>query len=418
MILSGLLTVLLALAGTPLFVIVGAAALLAYAGSGQDSAAIGIDLYRLANQPMLISIPLFAFSGYLLAESGAPRRLVRLSRALLGWLPGGLAIVALVACAVFTALTGASGVTIIALGGLLFPFLRQDDYGEHFSLGLLTSSSSLGLLFPPSLPLIIYGVVSETSIDQLFLAGLTPGLFMLLLLAAYSMAVGARQQVRRTAFSFRELAAALWEARGEAPLPFLILGGIYSGQFAISEAAAITAVAVLFVEVVLYRDIPLRKLTGIINRCMVLVGAIMIIMGIAMAYTNYLVLEEVPMKVLAAIQTQISSPISFLIALNIFLLIVGCMMDIFSALVVVVPLIAPIAASYGIHPVHLGIIFLANLEIGYITPPIGLNLFIASYRFQRPVPDLFVSTLPFFAIRIASLLVITYVPLLSLWPLG
>jgi len=415
MIWIGLLTLVLALLGTPLFVIIGASALLSYALSGQQSAGIGVEIYRLANQPLLVSIPLFAFAGYVLSESGTPRRLVRLSRALLGWLPGGLAVVALSACAAFTALTGASGVTIIALGGLLLPFLLHDRYPAKFALGLLTSSGSLGLLFPPSLPLIIYGVVAGTNIDQLFLAGVTPGIVLLILLSAYGVFTGLRQDTIRTRFSFRELGGALWEARYEIPLPVIVLGGIYSGKFAISEAAAITAFAVIVIETVLYRDIKPRQLPGVMNRSMVLTGAVMIIMGVSMAYTNTLILNEVPMKVLAVIQTHVSSPLTFLIALNVFLLIVGMMMDIYSAIIVVVPLIAPIAATYGIDPIHLGIVFLANLEIGYITPPVGLNLFIASYRFQRPIMELYMAALPFLAIRLAVLLLITYVPFFSLW---
>lgn len=411
---AGAVTFLLALLGAPLFTVVAANALVAYYATGIDSSAIGVEFYRLANSPMLIAIPLFTFAGCLLGESGAARRLVRLSSVVLGWLPGGLAIVALLACAIFTAFTGATGVTIVALGGLLYPALKSDQYSENFSLGLVTTSGSLGLLFPPSLPLILFGVVAGASIDKLFLAGLLPGVFMVVLLAMYGMAAGSRRHTSRPRPSLREFGAALWEAKWEAPLPFVVLGGIYSGKFAISDAAAVTALYVLVVEVVLYRDVSLNALPKVLRQSAVLVGGILIILGVALGYTNYLVDEEVPMQILDAIRTYITSRFVFLITLNVFLLIVGCMMDIFSALFIVVPLILPIAKEYGIDPIHLGIIFLTNLQIGYCTPPIGMNLFIASFRFRKPVTRLYVSTLPFLAILILALIVITYVPQLSL----
>ncbi len=413
----GVVTLLLALLGAPLFVIIAANALLAFHQSGIAPSNLGIQIYRLANQPMLITIPLFTFAGCLLGASRAPKRLVDLSHALLGWLPGGLAIVALLACALFTAFTGATGVTIVALGGLLYPALRTDRYSENFSLGLVTTSGSLGLLFPPSLPLILFGVVSETSIDKLFKAGVLPGVLMIVLLSAYGMFAG-RGRARRALQSPREIVRAVWAARWEIPLPFLVLGGIYSGKLAISDAAAVTAFYVLIIETLFYRDVRFRDLPKILRQTAVLVGGIMIIMGVALGYTDYLVDEEVPMKILAAIRGYISSKIVFLILLNVFLLIVGCMMDIFSALFVVVPLILPIAVEYGVDPIHLGVIFLTNLQIGYCTPPIGLNLFIASYRFRRPVVRLYWSTLPFLAILLAALAIITYVPQLSLWLCG
>ena len=412
---SSIVTVALALLGTPLFIIISASALLSFHLVGYDSSIVTIEMYRMANTPMLIAIPLFAFAGYTLAESGAPNRLVRLSQALLGWLPGGLAIVALLACTLFTAFTGASGVTIIALGGLLFPALLSEKYSEKFSLGLLTTSGSLGLLLLPSVPLILYGVVTKTDIDQLFRAGIVPCILLVLLLSLFSVYKGLEAVVPSSRITLREVTGAIWAAKWELPLPIVVLIGIYGGYIAISEAAAITAFCVIVVEVGIYRDVRLRDLPRIMQKSMVLVGGILIILGAALAFTNYLIDAEVPMKILNLLKTHIASKLVFLIMLNIFLLLVGCMIDIFSALFVVVPLITPIAQAYGIHPVHLGIIFLTNLGIGYSTPPVGMNLFIASFRFERPVLKLYVASLPFLAILLFALMIITYVPSLSLF---
>jgi len=412
---SSIVTVGLALLGTPLFIIISASALLSFHLVGYDSSIVTIEMYRMANTPMLIAIPLFAFAGYILAESGAPNRLVRLSQALLGWLPGGLAIVALLACTLFTAFTGASGVTIIALGGLLFPALLSEKYSEKFSLGLLTTSGSLGLLLLPSLPLILYGVVTKTDIDQLFRGGIVPCILLVFLLSLFSVYKGLEAVVPSSRITLREVTDAIWAAKWELPLPIVVLIGIYSGYIAISEAAAITAFCVIVVEVGIYREVRLRDLPRLMQKSMVLVGGILIILGAALAFTNYLIDAEVPMKILNLLKAHIASKLVFLIMLNIFLLLVGCMIDIFSALFVVVPLITPIAQAYGIHPVHLGIIFLTNLGIGYSTPPVGMNLFIASFRFGRPVLKLYVASLPFLAILLFALMIITYVPSLSLF---
>jgi C4-dicarboxylate transporter DctM subunit len=413
--LSGILTVVLALLGTPLFIIISASALLSFYLVGIDSSIVIIEMYRLAKTPMLIAIPLFAFAGYVLAESGAPGRLVRVSRATFGWLPGGLAVVVLLACTLFTAFTGASGVTIIALGGLLLPALLSEKYPERFSLGLVTTSGSLGLLLPPSLPLILYGVVTQTSIDQLFIAGIVPAALLVVLLSLFSVYKGMGAEVPSSRIALREVIDAIWVAKWELPLPAVVLAGIYSGFFAISEAAAITAFCVVVVEVAIYRDVRVRDLPQIMQKSMVLVGGILIILGAALALTNYMIDAEVPMKLLNFLKIHIESKLVFLIMLNIFLLLVGCMIDIFSALVVVVPLISPIAQAYGIHPVHLGIIFLVNLGIGYSTPPVGMNLFIASFRFEQPVLKLYMASLPFLAILLLALIIITYVPGLSLF---
>ena len=404
----------LLLIGVPIFAVIAGLTLYLLFSSQIDISALIIEIHRMATTPVLVAIPLFTFAGYLLSASGAPQRLIRLSNATLGWLPGGLSVIALVTCAVFTTLTGATGLTIIAIGGILLPAMMRGRYSEMFSLGLLTTSGTLGLLFPPSLPLIIYAIVAKVRIDQLFIAGLLPGLLLVLLLSAFSVYKSVRTDVPKTRFQFKELVGATREILWELPLPFVVLGGIYSGYFAISEAAAITAVYVLIAEVVIYRDIRFRQLSEIMKKSMVLVGGILIIMGAAMGLTNYLIDAEIPMQLLDFFKANIESRVVFLVVLNIFLLGVGCTMGIFSALVVVVPLLAPIAEAYGIDPLHLGIIFLANLEIGASIPPLGINLFIASMRFEKPILRLYVASLPFIAILLLALAIITYIPWLSL----
>jgi tripartite ATP-independent transporter DctM subunit len=409
-----ILFITLLLIGVPIFVVIAGLTLYLLFTSQIDISALIIDIHRMATTPVLVAIPLFTFAGYLLSASGAPNRLIRLSNAILGWLPGGLSVIALVTCAVFTALTGATGLTIIALGGILLPVMMRARYSETFSLGLLTTSGTLGLLFPPSLPLIIYAIVAKVRIDHLFLAGILPGLLLILLLSSFSIYKSVRTDVPKTRFQFKELVGAIRETLWELPLPFVVLGGIYSGYFAVSEAAAITAVYVFLVEVVIYRDIHVPQLPEIMKKSMILVGAILIIMGAAMGLTNYLVDAEIPTRLLDFSKANIESRLAFLVVLNIFLLAVGCTMDIFSALVVVVPLLTPIAAAYGIDPIHLGIIFLTNLEIGASTPPLGINIFIAGMRFEKPILRLYLAALPFIAILLVALAVITYVPWLSL----
>lgn len=414
-ILLGLLFVLLALLGAPLFIIIAAIALVSFHASGIDIMAVIIELYRLTASPTLIAIPLFTFAGYMLAESNAPQRLVGVARSLFGWMPGGLAVVALFSCAFFTAFTGASGVTIVALGGILMPIMLKENYTKKFSLGLMTSSGSLGLLFPPSLPIILYGFVAGVSVDQMFLAGLIPGLLLIGLLAIYNAYKGLEFGVERTPFSVRNVFLSTRNAAWELPLPFIILVGIYGGFFTVTEAAAMTAFYVLVVEVLVYRDIKLRKLPAVMRESMVLVGAILVILGAALGLTNYLIDEQIPSQIFSFIEQYVDNKIVFLILLNVFLLLVGATMDIFSAIIVVVPLILPIAQEFDIHPVHLGIIFLANLEIGYFTPPVGINLFISSYRFKETVIQLYKAAFPFLIIYLIALLIITYVPQLSLF---
>ncbi len=418
LIVASVIVLLLMLFGAPIFVVISGFALYLFYTSQIDLSAVIIEMHRMATTPLLVAIPLFTFAGYLLSESKAPKRLIRLSDAMLGWLPGGLSIIALITCAIFTALTGATGLTIIALGGILLPAMVRGKYPEIFSLGLLTTSGTLGLLFPPSLPLIIYAIVAKVRIDQLFIAGILPGILLLILLSVFNVHRSIRAEVPKTDFQIQEMYNALKAAIWELPLPFIVLGGIYSGYFAVSEAAAATAVYVLLVEVVIYRDIRWRELPEIMKKSMVLVGTILIIFGAAMALTNYLIDDQIPMKILGFFKTHIENRYLFLVVLNLFLLAAGCTMGIFSALLVVVPMLTPLAHAYGIHPIHLGIIFLTNLEIGASLPPLGINLFIASIRFEKPVLRLYVASLPFIAILLAALAIITYLPWLSLALLG
>jgi C4-dicarboxylate transporter DctM subunit len=409
-----LVALLLMFLGAPLFTVFSGLTLFLLFSAHIDSSAMIIEMYRIATTPILIAIPLFTFAGYLLSESKAPRRLIGLTDAFLGWLPGGLSIIALITCSAFTALTGATGLTIIALGGILLPALLQGKYPEKFSLGLVTNSGTLGVLLPPSLPIIIYAIVSKVQINQLFLAGLLPGILMVTLLSAFSVQKAIAAEVPRTRFQASRVSKAVREAMWELPLPVVVLGGIYSGYFAVSEAAAITAAYVFLVEVVIYRDIKWRELPRVMRKSMVLVGGILIILGSALGFTNYLIDAEVPMKLFDLFKAYTESPYVFLILLNLFLLVVGCVLDIFSALIVVVPLITPVANAYGINPVHLGIIFLANLQIGALTPPVGMSLFISSLRFEQPMSKIIMASLPFIAVLLFVLAIITYVPWFSL----
>jgi tripartite ATP-independent transporter DctM subunit len=416
-----LILILLAILGTPLFAIILAVGMLGFHFLDVNLSVIAIEIYRIADTPVLIALPLFTFAGYVLGESRTSHRIVRVAQVFLCWVPGGLAIVAFIACALFTAFTGASGVTIVALGALIYPALTQAGYREKFSLGLVTSSGSLGLLLPPSLPLILYGIIAQqmdigtnVAISDLFLAGLLPALLMIVLLSIWSLRENRRFPVTCNLFSAKEAFSALREAIWEIPLPFFVLGGIYGGFFAISEAAAATAMYVLVVEVFIYKEIKLTQLPAIMRDSMVMVGGILLILGVSLASTNFLIDAEIPMRLFNVIQSHVSNKIVFLILLNLLLLILGAILDIFSALVIMVPIILPVAINYGVDPVHFGIIFLANMQIGYFTPPVGMNLFIASYRFNKPVTELYQAAIPFMIVLFAAVLIITYWPGLSL----
>ena len=405
---------LLAVLGAPLFLIISAVALLGFMSQGGHATDVTGEIGKLVQMDTLVTIPFFTFAGYMLAESGAPQRLVAVCKALFGWIPGGMAMVTLVACAFFTTFTGASGITIVALGGLLLPMMLQQKYPREFSLGLVTTSGSRGLIFPPSLPVIIYGYVAAVDITKLYVAGIVPGLLGLALIAFWCVRTGFVANVPRTPFDPRGAARALLVALPEVALPVWLLALILTAVLKVPEAAAITALYVLVVEVLVYRDIhPIRDLPRITKESMVLCGAILIIIGAALGLTNYLVDRSIPQAIVAAISATIESKWVFLAALNLFLLVVGCMMDIFSAIVIVVPLITPLAAEFNVHPIHLAIIFLVNLEVGYSTPPVGMNLFIASFRFRQPVVRLYKSALPFVVLALIGLLAVTYIEPIS-----
>ncbi|MCZ6656941.1 MAG: TRAP transporter large permease subunit [Gammaproteobacteria bacterium] len=416
-----IVVVLAALAGAPLFAVLLAGAMVGFVAAEIDLAIVAIEVYRIVDTPLLVALPLFTYAGYMLSEGRTSERLVGLVQSAFGWMPSGLAIVGFVVCAVFTALTGASGVTIVAVGALLLPALKKSGFGENFSLGLVTTSGSLGLLLVPSVPLILYGIVAQQmetgepfTIVELFIAGIMPVMLMLACLIGWTLWVHRGGQIPKTPFSWVKVRNAIVAARWDLPLPVVVLGGIYSGYFAISEAAAVTAVYVTIAQVLLYRDIRLKELPAIIIDAMVMVGGILLVLGVALAFTNFLVDQEVPQKLFEFMQTHIESATMFLLLLNILLLALGAMLDIFSALVILVPLILPVAVGYGVHPVHLGIIFLANMQIGYFTPPVGMNLFIASYRFKKPLLEIYAACWPFMVVLLIALMLITYVPWFSL----
>ncbi|MBT8128973.1 MAG: TRAP transporter large permease subunit [Gammaproteobacteria bacterium] len=411
-----LILIVLALIGVPLFVVIAGGGLVASYSADISPDILIIEMNRLASSPNMIAIPLFTLAGVLMSSGGAPQRLVDFYRAAVGWMPGGLAIVTIGACAFFTSYSGASGVTILALGGLLYPILVGEGYRERFSLGLLTTSGSLGLLFPPSLAILIYGIVAGVGIDKMFLSGIIPGTLLMIILAIYSMIQGNKLHVDRHPFDFNTLMNATRVAIWDIFLPIGVVVGIFGGFVSIMEAAAVTAAYVLFIEVVVHRQINLKtQFFGLLVESCILFGSLIAILLVALGLTNLMIDAQLPMQLLDVLEQHISSPLQFLLLLNVFLLIVGAMMDIFSAIIVVVPLILPLAARYGIDPVHLGIIFLANLEIGYSTPPVGINLFIASQRFGKSIVTLFKSTLPFLALMIFWLMLVTYIPELSLW---
>ena len=422
MILIGIALILLAAAlGAPIFAVIVAAALLGFFGVGTPPTVIGIDLYRLVETPLLLALPLFTFAGYLLGESRTSDRLVRLARAGLGWLPGGLPVMAFLTCAFLTAFTGASGVTIVALGAMLYPALTKAGYPERFSLGLVTTSGALGLLLPPSLPLILYAVIAQqlpagagVTIQKILTAGLLPCLLMVVALSLFSLRVTRQHGIPLQAFSWRELREAMAEAKWELPLPIFVFAGIYGGFFAVSEAAAMTALYVLITQVLIYREINIKQLPRIMREAMMMVGSVLLIVGVAMSFTDWLIDAEVPRRLFDMVRVHVHNKYVFLLLLTLFLLALGMMLDIFSSLVIMVPLLLPMAAGYGVHPLHFGIIFLATMEIGYCMPPVGMNLVIGSFRFRKPIIELARASLPFMAVLFAVVLIITYVPWLSL----
>lgn len=414
MIAGAIALLLLTLLGAPLFAVIGSSAMLGFHREGVNLSVVAIEFFGVSETPVLVAIPLFTFAGFLLSAGQAPKRLLRLTQALVGWLPGGLAIICLVVCALLTAFTGASGVTIIALGSILLPALSEAGYDQKFNLGLITASGSLGLLFAPSLPLILYGIVAQAPIDDLFVAGVLPGTLMIVLLSAYSLWRNRHVPRPPPARSVSALWEAIREARWDLPLPFVVLGGIYSGYFAVSEAAAVTALYVVLVEVVFLREVAWRELPRIMRESTVLVGAILVILGVSLASTNYMVDAGVPQQMFALVSQFVSGPTTFLLVLLVFLLILGAILDIFSATVLIVPLLLPVASQFGMHPIHLGILFLAAMELGYLTPPHGLNLFIASHRFDKDITEIYWATQPFLFVSLLAVIIIAFWPGLSL----
>ncbi len=402
--------------GLPIFAVFGGLSLLLFWNATTPAASVPVEMYRLVASPLLPSIPLFTLAGYFMVQGGATRRLLRVFTALFSWIPGGLAIATVAICAVFT--FAGSGLTILSLGGLLVPMLIKTRYPENFSIGLLTASGSLGLLFPTSVPAILYCVYSQTPLDKLFIGALLPELLMVGCVAAVGIRMGLKSNAVRDPFLLREAAAAIWLAKWELMLPVIMVVGLFGGFGTLTEAAALTAFSAFVVEVFIYRDLKFsRDFREVFVECATIVGGILLILGVALGFTNYLIDAEVPGKIIDWVKTNVESKYLFLLLLNIALLVVGALMDIFAAILVVVPLIKPLAAVYGIDPVQMGVIFIANLELGYLHPPVGINLFLSAYRFKKPMGTIIWATLPFLFILMGSVLLITYVPWLTTAPL-
>lgn len=401
--------------GAPLFAALGGAALILFWGAEVPIAAIPLDHYRLVTNPTLPTVPLFTLAGYFLAEGGASRRLVRLFQAVVGSVRGGPAILVALVCAFFTSFTGASGVTILALGGLLMPVLLRAGYPEKTALGLLTGTGSLGLLFPPCLPLIFYAVIAEVSIQQMFLGGILPGILLVAMTVAWGVSQAPHQTKARDRFVWGEVRSALWEAKWELLVPVVAFAGLFGGLATPVESAALTAFYAFFVETFVYRDLKLfRDTPRVMAECGLLVGGVLLILGVALGFTNYLVDAEVPSKAVEWVTATVHSKWLFLLLLNLFLIAVGALMDIYSAIVIIVPLIIPLGRAFGIDPVHLGIIFLANAELGYLMPPVGENLFLSSLRFGKPVTQIFRAVIPMVVVFLIGTLLVTYIPALTL----
>jgi tripartite ATP-independent transporter DctM subunit len=396
--------------GGPIFVLVGGMALLFFLHSGGALESAANQSYTMLTGDVIPSIPLFTLAGYIISEGKSGERLVRLFRTLFGWLPGGLAFMSILICAFLTTFTGASGVTIIAVGGLLLFILKDSGYDERFGRGLLTASGSIGLLFPPSLPVILYGVVSMTNIKQMFVGGILPGAFMVLCIAAIGVWRARKDRVPRIAFTLRDALPSLVQALGEILFPVLILVLFLKGITTLVETGAVAVLYAIALEVFIHRDLKLRQLPAVFLKSVIILGGILVILATASGFSYYIVDAQIPTQLALWLRAHVVSPFVFLLLLNLVLIIKGFFIDIFSAITIVVPLIAPLGVAYGINPVHLGIIFLANLELGYLTPPLGLNLFLASYRFEKPLVQIYRDVIPFQLAMLASVLIITYVP--------
>lgn len=411
LVLLGLATLL----GAPIFVTLGGAALILFWGDGEPIASIPIDHYRLVTNATLASIPLFTLAGYFLAEGGASKRLLAVFQAWFTGFRGGPALVTALACAFFTSFTGASGVTILALGGLLMPILLAEGYRERTALGLVTGASSLGMLFPPCLPIVLYAIVAQVPMRDMFLAGILPGILLVFVTVLWGIRAGPPRGEKRP-FDFAVARRAAWDAKWELALPFVAIGALFGGFATPVEAACITALYAAFTQVVVHRDLsPVRGVTKVLVECGLVIGGVLLILGVALAFTTWLVSADIPTQLLDLVTARVESKWTFLLLLTVFLLVVGCLMDVFSAIVVVVPLIVPLGEHYGIEPIHLGIIFLANLELGFLTPPVGMNLFLASYRLNKPMSEVYRSIVPVLIVMIVGVLAITYMPWLSTW---
>ena len=412
-----LFAILLVAFGLPIFILLASLSIFFFLSEPSEWATnydlistISDSAYRIVVSPTLAAIPIFTLAGYILAESNISERLIRFFKASLGWLPGSTVLIVVLLCAFFTALTGGSGVTILALGAILYPILIHDGYSKQFSLGIITTAGSLGLLFPPSLPAIIYSVTAGINPLELFKQALIPAIFLMSIMFFYGLYKRPKSKTVEK-FVFKDAFETAKIAKWEIAIPLLIILSLFSGFATLVESAALLVLYVLTVELYIFKDISFKNLPKIIIDCSTLVGGVLIILGFAMGFTGYLVDAQIPLKILNFVQSTISSKIIFLLALNILLLIVGCLMDVFSAIIVVVPLIAPLATYFGIDPFHLAIIFIANLELGYITPPVGMNLYLSSYRFEKDMPTIYSATLPFFFIRLIGVILITYIPL-------
>lgn len=408
-----ILLILLTIFGAPIFVVLGGIAFMLFARLAEPLEVIPNQAYAMLISHSIPAIPLFTAAGFVLSESKAGERLVRFFKAFFGWFPGGLAIMAVLVCSFFTTFTGASGVTILALGALLSYALLNGNYGKRFTTGLLTASGSIGLLFPPSLPIIIYGVIAQINIKEMFLGGIIPGFFLVLSMVIFSVIYATKKKIPRESFKIKEAVASTGNAIWEILLPVVIVAAYFGGLTTLVESAAIALLYALFVEVIIHRDLKIKDLPAVIAKGIPIIGGVMIILSLANGLSYFIIDAEIPMKLTTWVQANISSKYVFLLLLNVALLITGCFLDIFSAIMVVVPLIIPLGNLFGIHPVHLGIIFLANLELGYLTPPVGLNLYLAAYRFNEPLGKIYRDVFPFLLLQLVTVLLITYIPLLS-----
>ncbi|MBU0995723.1 MAG: TRAP transporter large permease [Proteobacteria bacterium] len=405
----------LAVFGLPLFAVIGGITLLLFHSIGQDMGLTMGDTYKIAITPGLVALPLFVFTGYMLSETKISSRTIRFFKAIMGWLPGGVAMAALVSMALFTSFTGISIVTIVAFGGILYPLLKERGFSDQFSLGFITSMGPVGVLLPPCIAVVLYGLIAQVNIRGLYIAGILPVVMSILILYLFIAIYCIKNKIPRIKFSFREVLKSMWDARWETPGALLVLIGIFSGLFSVNEAAAITVVYFIIVEIFILKELKLSQIPKIMEESMVMLGAIFFILGVALSLANYLIFQEIPMQLLSWVKGSIASQISFLLILNLLLFVVGMLIDMFTAIVVVVPLILPIAQYYNINPYHLGIIFLMNLEIGYLTPPVGINLFVSAMRFNQPILNVCKSVVPFLIFLLIALAIVTYFSGLSTW---